>query len=537
MSTPKLFLKKNVVAQPLYCNWYAWAYLIAPATAAMNIEGRHLKIMDSYVKAPFIHKAACEDPKMTGGPFMDYNGKRVAEVKALIEKTRGEQGHMVEFSQAIKELTRMLKEEAQGYSLEALYERVPQVLRGYVELFYDLSNSPGFRFIEPLLYKSKYYDERFQSVAFSIVDSDERPFVLSTPILGDADTLMVHKPFRDEAFAAFFNMARIPKTFEEICSLMEVKPEDQPLFRTLFTEEAPEPYEKYSGEGARIRYFGHACLLMETNNVSILTDPVISYGYDTEISRYTYSDIPDEIDYVLITHNHQDHVLLESLIKLRPRIKNIVIPAGGGGSLQDPNLRLILENLGYDNVIELKELQTLKLDGINVTGIPFLGEHCDLDIRTKMAHLVEMDGQKVLFAADTCNIEPMMYKHIHDLTGDVDILFLGMECDGAPLSWLYGPLLSEDIPRDKDHSRRLAGSDYDRAMDLVNRFGVKEVYVYAMGMEPWLKYIMAYEYTDTSNPILASNKLLETCKNNGVKAERLFGLKDFFYQPLAELTE
>ncbi|MDB5086623.1 MAG: beta-lactamase domain protein [Mucilaginibacter sp.] len=530
MKSQELYLRSNVIAQPLFQSWYAWAYLIAPATAAMNIEGRHVKIMQSYIQAPMIHAAACKDPKMTGGPFMDYDGKRLDEVKTLLRSTLEEQGYMVALSKAIKELTRMLKQEAKGYSIESLYEKVPDVLRGYVELFYDLSNAPGFRFIEPLLYHSKYYNEAFQSVSLSLIDSDHRPFVLSTPVLDDADKISINLPFRDKALDEFFMMNRIPRSFEEICGKLAIIPEQQELFRSFFTEEEPEPYEKYTGEGARLRYFGHACLLLETADLSILADPVISYGYDAEVSRYTYNDLPDVIDYVLITHNHQDHVLLESLLKLRHRIKHIVIPGGGGGSLQDPSLSLILQNIGFTNVIELKEMQTLKMKGLNITGIPFLGEHCDLDVRTKLAHLVEINNKKILFAADSCNIEPNMYRLIHEITGDIDVLFLGMECDGAPMTWLYGPLLSEDLPRDKDHSRRLAGSNYQRGVDIMNRFNFSEVYVYAMGMEPWLKYIMAYEYTDESNPIIASNELLNTCKSRGIRAERLFGEKEILYK-------
>ena len=43
------------------------------------------------------------------------------------------------------------------------------------------------------------------------------------------------------------------------------------------------------------------------------------------------------------------------------------------------------------------------------------------------------EKHKLLFAADSCNIEPRLYEHIHRDVGDVDVLFLGMECDGAPL--------------------------------------------------------------------------------------------------------
>ena len=60
----KVYLKPNVVIEPLFDQWYAWSHLISPATAAKNITGRHLKIMDSYIMAPKIHAEAVKNPKM-----------------------------------------------------------------------------------------------------------------------------------------------------------------------------------------------------------------------------------------------------------------------------------------------------------------------------------------------------------------------------------------------------------------------------------------------------------------------------------------
>jgi hypothetical protein len=161
-----------------------------------------------------------------------------------------------------------------------------------------------------------------------------------------------------------------------------------------------------------------------------------------------------------------------------------------------------------------------------LTGVPFMGEHSDLDIRTKMAYLVRLESASILLAADSCNVEPKIYEHVQRLTGDVDVLFLGMECDGAPLSWLYGPLITRPLDRKMDRSRRLSGSNHERGIDIVNRFRCREAYVYAMGMEPWLKYIMAKDYTPDSDPIIASNRLIEDCRSRGIVAERLFGEKE-----------
>jgi L-ascorbate metabolism protein UlaG (beta-lactamase superfamily) len=279
-----------------------------------------------------------------------------------------------------------------------------------------------------------------------------------------------------------------------------------------------------------MRYFGHACILVETKEISILIDPLISYyGYPQEVDRFSDMHLPDEIDYVLITHNHQDHILFETLIPLRYKIKNIVVPRSSRGLLQDPNLKLMFEHIGFKNVIEIDELETIHFEDCVITGIPFLGEHADLNIQAKICHFVQIGAFKMLFVADSNNIEPILYDRIREIVGGVDVIFLGMECDGAPLSWLYGPLLTESMPRDKDSTRRLSGSNFEKGKRLVDSFGPNEVYVYAMGQEPWCEFISSIKYTDESNPIVQSNKLIKHFTDNGIVAERLFGEKEILY--------
>ena len=86
-----------------------------------------------------------------------------------------------------------------------------------------------------------------------------------------------------------------------------------------------------------------------------------------------------------------------------------------------------------------------------------------------------------------------------------------------------------------DGSRRLAGSDCKKGMDLVDIFNPKEIYVYAMGMEPWCEFISSIKYTDESNPIVQSNKLVELCRERGMIAERLYGEKELLYEKEASM--
>lgn len=527
----KFYLRQNVQVEPLIDQWYAWPHLIPPATAARNITERHLKIMESYINGPQIHANAVKNPKMMGGPFIDYGGKRVEEIRSLRDRIKKDRGHLLELSAAIGALDALLREKARGYSLHALYALVPDILRGYVELVYDLNNNPSFRLIEPLLYRSRYYDRSQQSLMLSIIQDDSRPFVLSTPRLASEDSLHLLLAFEDRAIDELFQLKTAAQLAPVIQERLQLSNSQMELLkRSFLTTEAPSAYQAYMGSGVRWRYFGHACILIESNGVSMLFDPVLSYTYENDISRYTYLDLPETIDYVMITHNHQDHILFETLLQIRHKVKTILVPRNSGGHLQDPSLKLLLENCGFKNVIEICEMEEIRDQNVHITGLPFLGEHADLNIQSKMAWLVRVGQHSLLFAADSCNIEPRLYEHLHREVGDVDALFLGMECDGAPLSWLYGPLLTQRMERAMDESRRLSGSNFEQGMNIIDLFHCREVYVYAMGQEPWLNYIMSIKYTAESRPIVESNRLIKMCQDGGITAERLFGEKEILIE-------
>ncbi|HTI08722.1 MAG TPA: MBL fold metallo-hydrolase [Puia sp.] len=537
MSEPKKYLKPNVVIEPLFDNWYAWSHLISPATAAKNIVGRHISIMESYISAPDVHAQAVLNPKMRGGPFMDFKGGRVPEVKDLLFKTLTSQSKLIAFASAIVALDKLLMTEAKGFGLEALYPKVPEILKGYVELYYDRNNNADFRFFESLLYESEYYNKDSQSIALWITNNDHRPFCLSTPRLTEPDVLQLNIPFDHPGIDELAKMKRVPQQLSYIKEILGITEGQSRFFEHLFTEEAPPVYQKYTGDKIRMRYFGHACILIETKDISILVDPLISYyGYHSDVEHFSDSDLPDTIDYVLITHNHQDHVLFESLLPLRHKVKNFIVPRTCSGKLEDPDLRLMFNNIGFKNVIAIDEMETIQFSDARITGLPFIGEHSDLNVLTKTCYLVKISGFKLLFLADSRIMEPKLYRHIQAVTNDIDVLFLGMECDGAPLSWLYGPLMTKKLSRDQDGSRRLSGSDCAKGMSLVDIFTPKEVYVYAMGQEPWLEFISSIKYTDESNPIVQSNKLVGICRERGIVSERLYGEKELLYEMKNSIT-
>ncbi len=523
----KVYLRNDVQTEPLINGWYAWILLVPPVTGSLNLLERYLPIMKSYIGSPLMHAAAVKNPSMRGGPFIDLGGKRIDEVRELLQETNERSASLLDFARGLKQLWVMLSEKATGMALEHLYDEIPEILKGYVELCYDLNHSPSFRVIEPLLYRSPYFCEQIQSLSLTRITPDRaRPFIMSTPRLRDEQSARLKIPFASPALDSLFRMKREPRAYAQIADELGVDEATESLFGTFFTEDAPRPAPVFTQESVRIRYYGHACLLIETKNLSILIDPLISYSYDSDIPRFTYEDLPEVIDYVLITHSHHDHIVVETLLQLRHKVGTVVVGRNCDGFPHDPSLQLALKHMGFANVLEVRDMQEIPLPSGSILSIPFLGEHHDLNMQSKSGYLIRLGGRSLLCIADSCNLDPRLYEHIFALTGGADLLFLGMECDGAPPSWIYGALFPKSLPREIDRSRRARGCNFGEAAALIDRFRFSQVYVYAMGQEPWLSHILDNKLTEESNSYIQSRKLIEHCKALGIHAENLFGQKE-----------
>jgi L-ascorbate metabolism protein UlaG (beta-lactamase superfamily) len=525
-SQPPLYAKPNLQIEGLVDKFYAWAHLLPPATSAMNLANLHLPLLDSYTQSPQVHAAAVANPKMRGGFFVDYGGARVAEIRALRDAIARDNASLLDLAEGIRQAEDLLRTQATGYDLTPLYAQLPQSVRGFVELVYDLDHHPSLRFLESLLYRSRYHREERQSIDLSLDGEVERPFVLSTPRLPGPGHLQLPLPLRHPGIDALFDLRRSPRPLGEIRDALEI--EDDATAGELTHYLTPEPVtpgDRYVDSGARIRYFGHACLVMQTPDTSIIVDPFISANYSAG-DRFSYVDLPDRFDFCLITHGHQDHIVLESLLQLRGRTEVLVVPRCGGGHLQDPSLRLYLEQLGFC-VREVEDFDELPFRGGSIVACPFLGEHSDLDIRGKTTYWIRLGGRTVFVDADSSGIEPELYGRIHDAVGGTDLAFLGMECDGAPLTWLYGGLFTQPVSRKMSLTRKLSGSNAEQAMGIVEQLGATEAYVYAMGEESWLQHVMATSYTPESYQLKQVAVFLDECGRRGVKAEHLLVRKEF----------
>ena len=80
MNSDNVYLRQNVLVEPLHNQWYAWAYLISPASSSMYIANLHVKIMRSFIASPQLHISALKNPAMMGGSFMYHGADKVDEI-------------------------------------------------------------------------------------------------------------------------------------------------------------------------------------------------------------------------------------------------------------------------------------------------------------------------------------------------------------------------------------------------------------------------------------------------------------------------
>ncbi|MDR3179355.1 MAG: MBL fold metallo-hydrolase [Holosporaceae bacterium] len=89
-------------------------------------------------------------------------------------------------------------------------------------------------------------------------------------------------------------------------------------------------------------WFGHSSYLIRIKGKNILVDPLFSEVSSpvcffprafSGTEAYQAEDMP-EIDYLIITHDHWDHLDYETMLKLRPKIKKVICGLGVGAHLE-----------------------------------------------------------------------------------------------------------------------------------------------------------------------------------------------------------
>jgi L-ascorbate metabolism protein UlaG (beta-lactamase superfamily) len=89
-------------------------------------------------------------------------------------------------------------------------------------------------------------------------------------------------------------------------------------------------------------WFGHSSYFIQLDGKTFLIDPVFS-GNASPLpgtnksfggtDRYTVNDLP-AIDYLIITHDHYDHLDHETIMQLRSKVKTVICGLGVGSHLE-----------------------------------------------------------------------------------------------------------------------------------------------------------------------------------------------------------
>lgn len=168
-----------------------------------------------------------------------------------------------------------------------------------------------------------------------------------------------------------------------------------------FVGEKPEPA---SDTKIRITFVNHSTFLIQWKKLNILTDPV----WSDRCSPFSFvgpqrmrppgiqfEDLPN-IDLVLLSHNHYDHLDIKTIIELEKKFQpKFIVPLGVAD---------FLKNHEVSKIDELDWWSEIKHQ-ITITAVPaqhFSGRgFFDRDRSLWCGYILEFDGRKLYFAGDS----------------------------------------------------------------------------------------------------------------------------------------
>jgi L-ascorbate metabolism protein UlaG (beta-lactamase superfamily) len=173
---------------------------------------------------------------------------------------------------------------------------------------------------------------------------------------------------------------------------------------------------------ARLTFLGHSTVLIEIDDLRILTDPVLRRGFGP-VRRQVRDVLPElfeDLDAIFLSHGHHDHIDQPSL-RLIPGRPTVVVPKGFGGMASRWGLGPVEEvEAGDQLVIDRVRLEVVHADHRGKRE-PFgpVGPAIGAVIR---------GSRSVYFPGDT-DIYPAMA----DLAGTLDVALLPV--------WGWGPTI------------------------------------------------------------------------------------------------
>ena len=194
----------------------------------------------------------------------------------------------------------------------------------------------------------------------------------------------------------------------------------------------------------KVTWVGHSSQIINIDGKIVLTDPI--FENQTAFmgpSRYN-GDVPlnidelPEIDLVLISHNHYDHLNSYTIEKIHPKVKQFIAPLLVGAEL---------EKMGVprEKIIELDWWEEITLfDELLIVFTPtqhFSGRGLfDRDETLWGSYVIQGRHHKIYFSGDSGYFKG--FKEIGDKYGPFDYTF--MECGAYNEKWYFVHMFPEE---------------------------------------------------------------------------------------------
>ena len=195
-------------------------------------------------------------------------------------------------------------------------------------------------------------------------------------------------------------------------------------------------------------WLGHSSYYIQLDGVNFLIDPVFSkYGSPLPIfnkafkgaDTYQPKDFP-AIDYLVITHDHYDHLDYPTVKELRTKVDKVILPLGVGAHFEKWNYKpeqLIEEE--WNTEVALK-------NGLKIIYTParhFSGRKFKRNTTLWTSYVLESSTQKIFLGGDSGY--DTHFKEIGDKYGPFDFAILenGQYND----AWKYIHALPTDMPK------------------------------------------------------------------------------------------
>ena len=193
-----------------------------------------------------------------------------------------------------------------------------------------------------------------------------------------------------------------------------------------------------------VKYFGHVSIFVQTDNVSIVTDPWLHKNGAFKASWFQFPDNTEidfswvkDLDYVCLSHEHQDHYDINFLKTLNEKTK--IVTASFNNKRFIKHLRNNLNN----EIIEVNHKDTLLLGDVKYTPI------VQVPMGVEDSAMIFDTGEEVIMNFN--DMKPS-HKDLDWVNDNYDVTYLFKQFSGAswyPLLYDYSKEEMHNLCRDK----------------------------------------------------------------------------------------